>query len=234
MIDLHTHILPAMDDGSKDPEESLALVKTLAAQGVKEIYATPHFYAKRENPDSFLARREAAAAQLLGSEALGQLPVHIDLGAEVAYFSGISHCEDLQAMTLGETKLLLVEMPFSPWDHRILTDICSIPANLGLIPVLAHVDRYRKADQFPKHRRLLANNDVLFQCNADVFDTFGGRLWATRAFRDGDIHFLGSDCHNMGSRAPRLTPAIHCLTKRLGPDALERFFDQAHALLEIN
>lgn len=237
MIDLHTHILPDMDDGSKDLQESLSLVQALAAQGVQEIFATPHFYANRETPESFLARREASAAQLRGYQPLcdlGHIAEHIHLGAEVAYFPGMSNCEALRDMALEGTKLLLVEMPFRPWSRRVLEEICSLPATLGLIPVLAHVDRYRKADQFPKYRQLLTQQDVLFQCNAEVFDTFGGRLWAVKAFREGQIHFLGSDSHNMANRAPRLDNSIRVLTKKLGQGAVKDFHTEARDLLELN
>ena len=89
MIDLHSHILPGMDDGSKNPEESAALLRMLQQQGVTTLAATPHFYA-RETPEAFLKRRQ---------EAVAKLPIMEDgprmlLGAEVAYFSGMGNCEE--------------------------------------------------------------------------------------------------------------------------------------------
>ena len=61
MIDLHTHVLPGMDDGSRSPEESARMLRELAAQGVTLAAATPHFYAGENSPDRFLRRRKEAA-----------------------------------------------------------------------------------------------------------------------------------------------------------------------------
>ena len=57
MIDFHTHILPKMDDGSKSTEESIAMLKMQAEQGIRWVVATPHFYAEHESPQDFLQRR---------------------------------------------------------------------------------------------------------------------------------------------------------------------------------
>ena len=89
MIDLHSHILPGMDDGSQSPEETAALLGMLQKQGVTTLAATPHFYA-RETPESFLQRREEAAAHLPCTESPAIL-----LGAEVAYFAGMGSSEAL-------------------------------------------------------------------------------------------------------------------------------------------
>lgn len=81
MIDLHTHILPGMDDGSRDVLESLAMLEASAAQGVGLVAATPHFYAEENSPERFLSRR-AEAAQRLRAALRPGLP-EIRLGAEV-------------------------------------------------------------------------------------------------------------------------------------------------------
>ena len=105
MIDLHSHILPNMDDGSKSPEETAALLRLLAQQGVSTVVATPHFYAQ-ETPEAFLERRNASREKMLPSE---EHQPEILLGAEVAYFSGMGSCEALIPLQIGDTKLLLVE-----------------------------------------------------------------------------------------------------------------------------
>lgn len=228
MIDLHSHILPNMDDGSQSVEETQKLLEMLHSQGVTTVAATPHFYANRENPEDFLRRREAAAAKLPSNEAFPQ----VVLGAEVAYFSGMGTCEALIPLRIGNSNLLLVEMLFRSWDDRIIKDICNIPLRLGLIPVLAHVDRYRARGQFPKYYEQLLENDVLFQCNADVFESIWGRQWALRQLRNGTVHFLGSDCHNLTTRRPRLQQAAQIITNKLGPEVFDQLSTQAAQLLE--
>ena len=214
MIDLHSHILPQMDDGSKSPEESLQLVEMLRAQGITTIAATPHFYPSQEAPEDFLARREKSLA-LLPRELTQQLII----GAEVAYFPGIGNCQALIPLQLGDTGLLLVEMPFSPWTDR-------------LTPVLAHINRYRGSSHFPKYCHQRLENEVLFQCNAEAFEPGLKGHWALKQFRKGLIHFLGSDAHNTTTRPPKLDQAIQRLEKKLGGAALEEFQELSGSWIE--
>ena len=64
IIDFHTHVLPGMDDGSKSVEMSMEMLRREAAQGIRQVIATPHFYPWREHPEQFLERRDQAAANL--------------------------------------------------------------------------------------------------------------------------------------------------------------------------
>ena len=226
MIDLHTHVLPKMDDGSQSPEETLKLLELIKGQGIQQVAATPHFYPEREAPEDFLQRRDAAVAKLPPEVAQSLL-----IGAEVAYFTGIGNCKAVVPLQLGHTGLLLVEMPFHPWNDRMIADICDIPRYLGLTPVLAHVDRYRLRSQFPKYCKELMANDVYFQCNADAFERPLTRRWALRQLRKGHIHFLGSDSHNLTSRRPKLDLALEAITKKLGQGALEYLEENAELLL---
>lgn len=228
MIDIHTHILPQMDDGSSCAEESAQLLSLLWQQGVSTVAATPHFYGIEEPPDTFLRRRDEAFTRL---NQTGEAIPRIIPGAEVAYFSGIGSCEALKPLQLGDSGLLLVEMPFSPWSDRIVNEICSMSETLGLTPVLAHVDRYRHRNQFPKYRCQLMECGVYFQCNADIFGRRFDRRWALNQLNRGYIHFLGSDCHNMTKRPPNLQQAAEVITKKLGADALARFNARSESLL---
>ena len=226
MIDLHSHILPKMDDGSQSPEETQKLLDILHSQGVTQVVATPHFYPEREAPEDFLRRRE---------ESLARLPIEIRdtliIGAEVAYFSGIGSCDSVIPLQLGKSGLLLVEMPFREWTDRIISDICDIPQNLGLTPVLAHVDRYRQRNQFPKYCKTLLNNEVLFQCNADAFERPGTTRWVLRQIKKGYVHFLGSDSHNLTSRRPKLDLAQAAILKKFGREALDYLEETAQTHL---
>ena len=185
MIDLHSHILPQMDDGSGSPEESLALWEAFQAQGVTTLAATSHFYPDRESPEEFLARREKSLALLPDC-----LRSRLILGAEVAYFPGIGSCQSVVPLQLENTRLLLVEMPFCNWNDRMVEDICAIPLQLGLTPVLAHVNRYRGKSQFPKYYRQLLESDVLFQCNAEAFVPGLSGRWAMQQLKKGVLEML--------------------------------------------
>ena len=226
MIDLHTHILPGMDDGSANVEESTALLATLKGQGVDTLAATSHFYADREDPDHFLCRREQALASLYTD--LQILP-----GAEVAYFPGMHQSEALKDLCIGASQLLLVEMPFRIWSDRVIREVLAIREQQGLQVVLAHVDRYRGRECMGRWAQTLLEEGVLFQVNADaLLKTFGtGSLMAM--VRSGNIHFLGSDCHNLTNRAPVIGAAVAKLSRKLGDEALQTLDAQARELLKL-
>lgn len=228
MIDIHSHILPKIDDGSASPEQTNEILDLMYRQGITTVGATSHFYANWETPEQFLARREKAVARMIPSE---NPQPKIILGAEVAYFSGIGICEELIPLQLGDTKLLLVEMPFADWSERMIKEICDMPQNLGLIPVLAHVNRYRGKRQFIKYREKLAKAGVLFQCNGDIFLERFKRNWALKQLKEGYIHFLGSDCHNTDSRPSNLDAAAQVIIKRLGAKVLRELNEEAERLL---
>ena len=208
MIDFHSHILPGVDDGSQSVEMSRAMLELLVRQGVTAVAATPHFYPTRSSPADFLQRRQAALA------VLGETPIPVIPGAEVAYFDGLSRCDALEDLQLQDTDLLLVEMPFSPWSSRAVEELCVLSIQTGLTPVLAHVDRY--PDQMKKYGSRLLDFGVLFQCNASAFLSPRTKGWALKMLKKGQLHFLGSDCHNLTTRPPRMDEAAAVIRKKLG------------------
>ena len=229
MIDIHSHILPQMDDGSQSPEESRQLLELLHRQGVQVLVATPHFYGTQDTPEHFLERRAKALSQLEGIPE-GMTVLH---GGEVAYFDGMSHCQALADLQLGNSGLILVEMPFVKWTERMFQELCQLPLQLGLTPVLAHVERYRRRDQLPRFQKMLLQQGILFQCNAEAFVNFTTRRWAVSQLRQGNIQFLGSDAHNLTTRPPRLEQAAQVITKKLGSDFLPDLMEQAKTFLKL-
>ena len=225
MIDLHTHILPGMDDGSKTPTESEQMLCQLKNQGVDVVVATPHFYADRESPREFLQRRQKSFEQLPKSDQ------QILLGAEVAYFSGMSRCEDLPKLCIEDTNLLLVEMPFENWQTSIVDEVCMIPRRWGIMPVLAHIDRYCRVPGFSEKVARILKNDLMLQCNADGILPYLSGKKMLQMIRDGMIHFIGSDCHGITRRAPNMGEAIAKMKKKLGAEQLQSFCDRAAELL---
>jgi protein-tyrosine phosphatase len=219
MIDFHIHILPAMDDGSPDAATSVTMLEQSAAYGVDVMAATSHFYAEDNAPKDFLRRRALAYEQLC--QAVGDrkgLP-RILLGAEVRFFSGISAVDDLETLCLGDTNLLLLEMPFVPWTDRMLREVEAI-ARRGICPVAAHVERYMDF-QPRKTMAQFLDMDILVQTNASFFL---GRRTARKALKmlgDQKIQFLGSDAHNLTSRPPNLGAALEIIRRKQGQETLE-------------
>ena len=219
MIDLHSHVLPGVDDGSRDLQMTRQMLDEMARQGVRTVVATPHFYATSDKPETFLRRRATALEQV--AQLQGGFPKIIP-GAEVAYFDGMSHSDVLPRLQLGTSSLVLVEMPFCRWTKRMIREVCEINLETGLTPVLAHVDRYCRQGQFLSFQEQLRDEGVLFQCNAEAFINPFSRSWALKQLRQRNIHFLGSDAHNMTSRPPKLQKAAQLIQKKLGTETLDR------------
>lgn len=229
MIDIHTHILPGMDDGSGSLEESLAMAKESARQGVRLLAATPHFYATQEDPNSFLRRREKSLA-LLESAWQEGFPTLL-VGAEVRYFDGISRVEKIAHLTLDHTRILLLEMPFTSWSRRMVEEVVELQRSRGLQVLLAHVERYLK-DQDGQVWETFRQNGVWMQCNANFFLRWQTKRKAQALFKKGEIQMLGSDTHNMTTRPPNLALAREALVKSLGQAVWRSFERQSYALLK--
>lgn len=229
MIDFHSHILPAMDDGSKNVEESLALLNLLKQQGIDTVVATPHYYADRESVQRFLQRREKAY-NTLKKELTQELP-QVLLGAEVRYYDGISHLSDLNLLRIEGSKLLLLEMPFVRWTEYTVKELVELSCSTEIKILLAHIERYLSLQNGTTFERL-CDNGLLIQVNASFFNSVLTRRKAIRMLEDGSIDAVGSDCHNLATRPPMLDKAYENIVKKLGTEFKEAFTGYSDALLE--
>jgi len=229
LIDFHSHILPQVDDGSSSLEQSLAMLRKEAEQGIRQVVATPHFYARHDTPERFLARRDAAAERLR-TVCSRDLP-QIILGAEVAYYSGMSESDILPAFCIGDSRYLLVELPGPPWSSGVLEELAAIRSRQGLTPIVAHVDRYLMPLQTERMLRRLAELPVLLQVNTSWFLQKHTARTALRQLKLGRIHLLGSDCHNLDSRPPNLGQAAAEISRRLGGEALDWLVQQQNRII---
>ncbi len=222
LIDFHSHILPGIDDGSASTEESIGMLRMEAEQGISCAVLTPHFRALEESPEGFLSRR-AAAEEVLRREMdkYTGLPT-IRVGAEVAYFRGISESDAVRELAVAGAGCILIEMPPAPWPEAAYGELERIWFNWGILPVIAHIDRY--ISPFRTHRipRRLAQLPVLVQANASFFLNRWTAPMALRMLKKDQIQLLGSDCHNLSSRKPNLGAAAEKIRKKLGQTAIMR------------
>ena len=230
MIDWHSHILPGMDDGSRTVEESLGMVAMQAAQGVGTVIATPHFYANDEPVETFLNRRQKAFAELQAN--LPENSPEILLGAEIRYYPGISRLPNLSALCIEGSKLLLLEMPFIHWTESMIRELIDLSGRDGICLILAHIERYLSLQDKAVWNRLLENG-ILMQTNASFFSAFRTKRRALSLLNQGYIHLLGSDCHNMTSRPPRLEKAVQIIQKRFGADYIRQINEYGYSLFDI-
>ncbi|MBQ3022566.1 MAG: capsular polysaccharide biosynthesis protein [Clostridia bacterium] len=230
MIDFHTHILPEIDDGSSSVTESVELLKMLRQQGVSKVVLTPHFYAYSSSAESFLKMRQESLGKLV--KALGEESVDIDLylGCEVLYFEELWRLENLDSYCIEGTRHILIEMPFSPWADSMIDGIEKIITK-GYIPIIAHFERYLGYQGNKKKVEKLLSMGALLQINCEFLNRFLTRGKAAKLIRKGYISALGTDCHNIGERAPKYDIADAYLRKKLSSHRYERFQKRQRRIL---
>ena len=220
-----------MDDGSKNVEESLAMLKMHAEQKVATVIATPHFYANDEGVSAFLERR-AKAYETLKAQLPENAP-RILLGAEVRYYPGISRMENLNDLRIEGSKLLLLEMPMAGWTEYMVRELIELSGKSNVRLVLAHVERYLRFQKQSVWDRI-AESGILMQVNGSFFTTMASKRKAISLLQEGMVQFIGSDCHNLTDRSPQLGKAFEVIRKKLGDDFLNQIKEYGYSLLATN
>lgn len=229
IIDLHSHVLPQMDDGSQNAAMSVKILKRLQEQGVKWVCATSHYYAHQERIEQFLQRRREAIFELgeaLIEENVGELPA-VRLGAEVAYFPGISQCPELEQLCLGGTRTLLLELSYTQWTPQQVEEVASLSLDRGYQVILAHPERFAHMRSYWNDMERLMSLPLALQINADSLLHWSSRKLALSLLSHAQSPLVASDCHNLTSRPPRLEKARLVVRKKLGVDILTRIDETA-------
>ena len=235
MIDLHTHILPKMDDGAKNTDMSLAMLNMEYNQGVRTVVLTPHFYRYKENLDIFLERRNASYKHLneyiskLSVEEQNKLP-NLILGAEVAWVPNMSDWTDINKLCIGKTRYMLLELPIEPWKNNMFDQIYDLITSTNIIPVIAHLERYFKIQKSELIHEVLSM-DVPIQLSSGAFSSFWSSHKLYKMMKNYDDFIVSSDCHNITSRPPNISLAISAIEKKLGKDILNKLNKNSYNII---
>jgi protein-tyrosine phosphatase len=208
VIDLHTHVLPGIDDGPETIEGSLALVRAAAADGTRVMVATPHVNWHHPNNAVTIARLTGELNERLRLEGIA---VEIRTGAEIA----MTRAEDiepgeLERLRLGGGPWVLLEPPFTP----IVTGLDGVVTALqsaGHRVVLAHPERCPALHREPQMVESLVRSGVLTSVTAgSLVGRFGGevRRFARRLVEQGLVHNVASDAHDAIRRPPGMTAEL--------------------------
>lgn len=219
VIDFHSHIIPGIDDGSRDVETSLEMLRMSAEQGVEVMVATSHFYAARDRVEHFLDKRQRAY-EALTAEMTEGLP-RIVLGAEVAFFRGIGQAEQIELLKIEGTGAMLLEMPFRPWSDADIDEVEALIEKRGFHIILAHLERYIGERDNRQYIQRLLEMPLRVQINAEDLSDWRQRGKLIRMFEKGQAHLLGSDCHSLHRRPPNLGQGREALRRKLGQGFLD-------------
>ena len=205
LYDMHSHILPAFDDGAKTVEDSLSLIECLKGQGVTNICLTPHFYTNEHSLEHFVEKRARAFEKF---KPFIPDDVNIVLGTEVYVTSYLFSNDDLSQITYGKSNYILTEFPYSmKFTERDMQSIYILIQNHGLIPVLPHVERYEHLMAHHDVIRELKDIGMMIQTNISNYtdkSSFFRKRKLYKMIDGGLIDILGSDTHSFTHSTPEV------------------------------
>lgn len=215
MIDLHSHILPGLDDGPGDIEGSLDLARVAAAQGTRTIVATPHI---REDHPFPLDAIERGVVELNGALSADGIDLEVVAGGEVA-ISTIPELDEeaLRSVCLGAGPHVLVESPYTQASELLEHVIFDLQAR-GFRPLLAHPERSPSFLSDRNRLERLVVRGVL--CSVTAMSMEGGfgqtvQRFAAQMFAAGLVHDVASDTHDARRRPPTLLEGFQALDRDL-------------------
>jgi protein-tyrosine phosphatase len=220
LIDLHSHILPGVDDGPVTIEESLDIARRAAAEGVRVIAATPHV---RDDYPTEAATMERLVAEVRAAIQQEGIPVELRPGGEIAIdWLGRLSDEDLGRFGLGGSpRYLLLEFPYAGWPLSLHEWVFRLVTR-EITPVIAHPERNGEVQRDPEELRPLVDAGALVQITAASVEGRIGRSSRSAAFElleRGLAHVLASDAHTPDVREAGLLGAVEAI----GDAALARW-----------
>jgi protein-tyrosine phosphatase len=217
MIDLHAHILPDVDDGPVDIEESLDMIRMGHEDGIDTICTTPHLLGKPslDRMDIFRERFELLLERV---QAAG-LPVDLYLGAEIYFQQDMEIIRELPLLSLNGTgKYLLMEFPMQGIPPEADKTVFRLVMS-GIIPIIAHPERNLSVLKDDDIMDIFVRAGALLQVNASSLEgRFGRRVkkCAISLLKKGLVHLIASDAHNATDRPIRLRAGVECASQIIG------------------
>jgi len=240
MIDIHTHILPALDDGPADMETSIRMGRIAAQEGIEAIISTSH---SGEGMAMGHEGMQSRLGEVRAAWSAAGINIRVELGLEIFLQPDtVAHLKSDQVWTLAQSQYVLVEVPYQPWPtfaDQVLFDI----QVAGYVPILAHPERYKPIQADASFMYSLAERGVLGQVTAVALLGMHGhdiQRCAETLVRNRLVQFISSDAHGVSGRkrSPQLGAAVQAAAHLIGEEAAQamvttnpaHIFDGKHLL----
>ncbi len=225
LIDIHSHILPGVDDGADSFEMSMRMLKCAADDGISGMILTPHN--KPGHRHTHLLEMACRADKLREMTAEEDIHIELYLGSELYYRSGLlEELESGLAGTMAGSRYVLVEFgPPSDFDY-IRNGIYSLLTG-GYYPILAHVERYQNVCSQKYGIDDLIEMGCYIQVNAgSIMGKSGSKVkrFVKNILKQRQVHFVATDAHDLGKRAPYLSDCADYIRKKYGEDYCRKLF----------
>jgi protein-tyrosine phosphatase len=230
LIDIHAHVLPGVDDGARDEQAALEMLRAAADDGIGTLVATPHSHWA----DGYDI--PAAVARLSELASAHDIDIEILPGSEVRIAADlIEQHEHGKLRTLNDTQHLLLELYFAhEWRIEVVERVISRLQEAGVRPILAHPERYPFVVIEPKVIERFVALGVPIQINAlslSGYHSEASRRTALALLEAGLVHIIASDAHSARWRPPQLRQALDEIATLHGQDYVTRLLDNAEAVV---
>ncbi len=212
IADIHSHILPGIDDGSENMEMTLEMLRNAERNGTREIVATPHYLL--EYGDATINEVKALTKEVAIAANKEGINIKIYSGQEIYYNESIIE-NFLQGNigTINDSRYMLIEFPMHGFDSNIVDILYELQVR-NIVPIIAHPERYKPFREEPSLINKFIDAGYLFQMNSGSIEgKFGENVRKTASlYLENNIYnFIGSDAHNVESRNSGIGDAIEVL-----------------------
>lgn len=233
MIDIHTHILPSIDDGATDMDEAIEMARQAVASGIHTVIATPHHHARGyySNYESIKYGTEALNSKLENHS----IPLTVKAGQEVRVYDEL--LDDLdkgQLAMLANTQYILIEFPSSKVPRQV-EELFHELQHVGLTPIIAHPERNSElANNINRLEQLIEAGALAQLTSSSIAGGLGKKLQkqSIEMCKRGLVHFVASDAHGASSRPFDLMEGYQAIDKLLGQSFVEHYQINAERLVQ--
>ena len=219
MIDMHSHIIPTVDDGSRSVQETFNMINEAKKSGFTDIIMTSHFLLDHYEP----AAQEIVFWKNKFQEVLESKNIGVTLhsGMEIYITNKLEELiKEKKVLTLGNSRYMLIELPLST-TVNCLDYILYFLQSISIKPIIAHPERYKCVQDDPEIVQDYIDKGALIQCNyGSILELYGKKAKQTVKIllKRNQVDFLGSDCHKEKTIYPIIPKAIKKIKKIIGND----------------
>ena len=235
-IDIHSHILPGVDDGAENIAESMKLLRMAHKDGTRAIILTPHY---RSDYKKYMPEQLKERYELLCESVEKELPdMQLYLGNEIHFeMEAPEAVESGRVLTLNGSNYVLLEFRPNCLRRRMVAGVSEMIRH-GFTPIIAHVERYTISRKDPSLLQELWDMGALMQLNVNSVmgqNGFGIKRFCHKLLKAERVHFIASDTHDVKYRTPLLQKCYLKVCKKYGQSyADELFYENAQAVIENN
>lgn len=236
LTDLHSHLLPGLDDGAQDTAASIELLKLEYNSGVRQIALTSHFDCEEISISDFLKLRQASYSQMkqaMANSSYTWNDLELKLGAEVFFSPNICAVEP-EKLCIQGTPFMLLELPAKTMPTYFSETIYQLQA-CGITPIIAHIERY---SYVMKDLPILCDwvdQGIYIQINANTILNSGSQAKLCLNLLKWNLcHIVASDAHSTHKRPPNMNAGLDAVSNRLGQSTANQLIRDADLIFNGN